>query len=78
MPFEVTSNANLGLVVQNFVYNSLTLLLSTQLTIYRLKKQIHVHCNFLLKKCVAKHSHIFSTKNNSMFVILPFEILMNR
>ena len=27
---------------------------------------------------VAKDSHILSTKNNSVFVILPFEILTNR
>ena len=30
----------------------------------------------LLKKC--ENSHMFSTKNNSVFVILPFEILTNR
>ena len=27
--------------------------------------------------CLAKDSHIFSTKNNSIFVIFMFEILMN-
>ena len=27
--------------------------------------------------CSAKDSHILSTKNNSVFVILPFEILTN-
>ena len=37
---------------------------------------------FLLKKnvrilCIAKDSQFFSTKNNSVFVILPFEILTN-
>ena len=28
--------------------------------------------------CTAKDSHIFSTKNNSVFVILTFEILKKR
>ena len=27
---------------------------------------------------IAKDSHIFSTKNNNVFVTLPFEILKNR
>ena len=27
---------------------------------------------------MAKDSHILSTKNNSVYVILPFEILTNR
>ena len=47
------------------------------------KKKMVQHCYFLLKKnvrilCNAKDSHIFSTKGISVFVILPFEILMNR
>ena len=62
----------LGPVVKNFV--SLTLSLSPQFVnhIYRLQKQ-----NTLLF-FVEKDSHIFSTKNNSEFVKLPFEILTKR
>ena len=33
---------------------------------------------FVEKMCSAKDSHIFSTKNNSVFVILMFEILTKR
>ena len=32
----------------------------------------------LLIKCNTKYSHMFSTKNNSVFIIFPFEILTNR
>ena len=32
----------------------------------------------LLLLCIAKDSHIFTTKNNSVFVIFMFEILKNR
>ena len=53
-------------------------------------KQIHCYfllnlikcenpCYFVLIKCEnAKDSHIFSTKNNSVFVIFMFEIWTNR
>ena len=33
---------------------------------------------FSTKNNIAKDSHIFSTKNNSVFVIFMFEILTNR
>ena len=50
------------------------------LTIYRLQNQIPSY--FLLENvrilCIAKDSHILSTKNNSVFVIFMFEILTNR
>ena len=78
--FKVLSNKHLVPVVQNFL--SLTRSLSSQfVNRYQLQKQIH--CYFLLKKCKgfscnAKDSHIFSTKNNNVFVRLPFEILTNR
>ena len=56
-----------GPVVQNFV--SLTLSLSPQLVIDFKSKYFLL---FLLKQC--EDSHIFfSNKNNSVFVILPFE-----
>ena len=55
-----------------------------QFVYYILTSIANTSCNFLLKKCEnpllckgfskAKDSHIFSTKNNSVFVILPFEI----
>ena len=37
----------------------------------------HTHRNFLLEKCNAKASHIFSTKNIGVFHILTYEILGN-
>ena len=38
-----------------------------------------VHCYFLLEKCEnLLHSHIFSTKNNGVFVIFKFENLTKR
>ena len=54
--------------------------LTTSLVNVSLKFQtliLQIHCYFLLKKCenprilcTAKDSHIFSTKNNSVFVTL--------
>ena len=42
---------------------------------------LQIHCYFLLKKCenlcTAKDSHIFSTKNNSVFVTLADICLTN-
>ena len=47
---------------------------------------LQIHCSFLLKKCEnplhckgfsAKDSHIFSTKNNSVFVTLADICLTN-
>ena len=37
---------------------------------------LQIHCYFLLKKCV-NHSHIFSTKHNSVFVTLADICLKN-
>ena len=58
-------------------------LISPQFGIYISNSKANTLLFFLLKKCEnplhcnAKDSHIFSTKNNGVFVILPFEILMN-
>ena len=74
---------NLGPVVQNFV--SLTLSLIPQFVIYISTSKAKYTVNFILfffffdkiLYCIAKDSHIFSTKHNSVFVILSFEILTN-
>ena len=53
--------------------------LTTSLVNVSIKFQIlilQIHCYFLLKKC-AKDSHIFSTKNNSVFVTLADICLTN-
>ena len=45
---------------------------------------LQIHCYFLLKKCenplhcIAKDSHIFSTKNNSVFAFVVGIYLMSR
>ena len=44
---------------------------------------LQIHCYFLLKNnvkilCIAKDSHILSTKNKSVFVIFMFELLTHR
>ena len=62
----------LGPVVQNFV--SLMLSLSPEFVNYILTSEANTLL-FLLKKC--EDSHIFSTKNNGVFVIFMFEILTN-
>ena len=68
-----TCTSHTGAIVQNFI--CLTSSLRPQL-----HKQIHYY--FLLINvrilCMAKDSHILSTKNNSVFVIFMFEILTNR
>ena len=60
--------------------------LTTSLVNVSLKFQtliLQIHCYFLLKKCenplhcTAKDSHIFSTKNNSVFVTLADICLTN-
>ena len=52
--------------------------------LFFVEKILRILCirTFFLKKKltvlnIAKDSHIFSTKNNSVFVILPFEISTN-
>ena len=56
--------------------------LTTSLVNVSLKFQtliLQIHCYFLLKKCEnpAKGSHIFSTKNNSVFVTFADICLTN-
>ena len=76
---EIRVHDGQGPVVQSII--SQTTLLDVNLSsICRLNYQIH--CYFLLEKCenllqlrifcTAKDSHIFPTKNNSVFVILMF------
>ena len=66
---------NLGPVIQNVV--SLTLSLSPQFVNYISTSKANTVLFFVEKMCNAKDSRIFSTKNNSVFVILPFEITNN-
>ena len=60
----------------------LTLALSPQFVNYTSTSKANTLLFFVEKNvrilCIAKDSHIFSAKNNSVFVILPFEILTNR
>ena len=69
----------LGPVVQSIV--SLTMSLRRQLVKYMLTTYANTSL-FLLKNvrifCTAKDSHIFPTKNNSIFVIFMFSILTKR
>ena len=76
--FKVTaahSSNDLGPAVQNFV----SLMASCMALRHQLFKE---NVDYIIKCTVmfAKDSHILSTKNNSVFVILilPFEILTNR
>ena len=66
----------LGPVVQSIV--SLTMLLRHQLVKYMLATLSNTLLFFVGKMCSAKDSHIFSAKNNSVFVILTFKILTKR
>ena len=70
----------LGPVVQSIV--SLTTSLRRQLVKYMLTKLSNTLLFFCWKNvrifCSAKDSHIFSTKNNSVFVIFMFENLTKR
>ena len=76
---------DLGPVVKNFVSLTLSfspLSFSPQFVNYISTAKANTLLFFVEKNvrilCSAKDSHIFSTKNNSVFVILPFEILTNR
>ena len=59
-------------VVQSIV--SLTILLRHKF-IKQISAKVTNTLLFFVEKMCAKDSHIFSTKNNSVFVILMFEIL---